>query len=85
MNIDCEKTIEHIDNIEDDYRVYMQKIMILQVIQPFFFKVLIGGRKNVNSDMLFGVANIRKNVQNDSSEFGGFLHKMVSKKPFMSQ
>ena len=35
--------------------------------------------------MLFGVANIRTNVQNDSSEFGGFLHKMVSKKPFMSQ
>ena len=47
--------------------------------------MLIGGRKIVNSDMIFGDTNIRTNVQNDSSEFEGLLHEMASKKPFMSQ
>ena len=85
MNIDCEKIIENMDNIEDDYRGYIQKIMILQVIQLFFCEMLIGGRKIVNNDIFFEVTNIRTNVQNDSSEFEGLLNKMVSKKPFMIQ
>ena len=38
MNIDCEKIIENMDNSEDDYRYYIQKIMILQVIQLVFVK-----------------------------------------------
>ena len=59
--------------------------MIVQVIQHIFCEILIGGRKFVNSDMCFGVTIIGTNVQNDSSEFEGLLHKMVSKKPFMSQ
>ena len=54
------------DNIEDDYRGYIQKIMILQVIQHIFCEMLIGGRKIVNGDIIFGVTNIRTNVQNDS-------------------
>ena len=47
--------------------------------------MLIYGRKIVNSDTFFEVTNIRKNIQNDSSEFEGLLHKRVSKKPLMSQ
>ena len=51
MNIDFVKMIEHLDNREDYYRSYNQKIMILQVIQQIFCEILIGGRKIVNSDM----------------------------------
>ena len=69
MNIDCEKITE----------------MILQVIQQIFCKMLINGRKIVNSDMFFEFTNIRKKFQNDSSEFEGLLHKMVSNKPFTRQ
>ena len=47
--------------------------------------MLIIGIKIVNSDMFFGVTNIRTNAQNNSSEFEGLLHEMVSKKRFMSQ
>ena len=73
------------DNSEGDYRSYIQKIMILQFIQQIFCELLIGGRKIVNVDMFFGVTNIRTNFQNNSSEFEWLLHKMVSKKHFMSQ
>ena len=59
MNIDCEKIIEHMDNIKDYYRGYIQKIMILQVIQQIFCEMLIGGRNVFNSDMFFSVTNIR--------------------------
>ena len=38
MNIDCETIIEHMGNSEDDYRGYIQKIMILQFIQQIFVK-----------------------------------------------
>ena len=47
--------------------------------------MLICGGKIVNSDMFFEVTNIRKNIQDYSSEFEGLLHDMLSKKPFMSQ
>ena len=63
MNIDCEKIIEHMENSKDDHRGYIQKIMILQVIQQIYCEMLIGGRKIVNSDMFFGVTNIRTNFQ----------------------
>ena len=79
------KKLEHMDNSEDNYTDYIQKFMILQVIQQFFCEMLIGGRKIVNGGMFFGVANIRTYVQNDYSDFEGLLHKMVSKKTFMSQ
>ena len=59
--------------------------MILQVIQHIFCEMLIGGRKIVYTNLFFEVTNIRENVQNDSSEFEGLLHQMVSKKTFMSQ
>ena len=85
MNTDCEKVIEHMENREDYYKGYIQKIMILQVIQHIFCEMLIGGRKISNSVIFFEGANIRTNVQNDCSEFGGLLHEMVSKKTFMSQ
>ena len=40
--------------------------------------MLIGGRKIVNTYAFFSVTNIGTNVQNDSSEFEGLLHEMVS-------
>ena len=85
MNIDCEKSIENLKNSEDDYRIYNQKIMVLQVIQQIICEMIIDGRKFVNTDIFFEVSNIRTNVQNDSSEFEGLLHKMVSQKPFINQ
>ena len=51
MNIDGEKVIEHMNNIEDDYIGYIQKIMIPQVMQQILCEMLIGGRKMVNSDI----------------------------------
>ena len=61
------------------------KIMILKVIQQIFCEMLIGVRKIVRSDVFFTVTNIRTKVQNDSSEFEGLLHEMVSQKPFIIQ
>ena len=73
------------DNSKDNYRGYIQNIMILKYIQQILCEMLIGGRKIDNIDMFFGVTNIRENVQNYSSEFEGLLHKMVLKKPFIRQ
>ena len=39
----------------------------------------------MKSDMFFLVTNIRKNVQENSSEFEGIIHKMVSLKIFSNQ
>ena len=47
------------DNSTDDYRGYIQKIMIPKVIQQIFCEMLIGGRNVFNSDMFFSVTNIR--------------------------
>ena len=59
------------DNSEDDYRGYIQKVIMLQVIQQCFCDMLICGRNIANSDMFFGVTNIITNVQNDYSGFEG--------------
>ena len=72
------------DNNKNDFKGYIQKIIILQVIQQIFCEMLIGGRKIVYTDTFFGVTNVRTNVQNDSSEFEELLQEMVSKKPFTS-
>ena len=85
MNIDCENNIENMDNSIDYYNGYVKKIMILQVIQHIFCEMLIGGRKLFYTDMFFEVSNIRTNVQNDSSEFEGLIHEMVSLKLFSNQ
>ena len=47
--------------------------------------MFIGGRKTVYIHSFFEVINIKKNVQNDSSEFGGLLHEIVPKEPFINQ
>ena len=47
MNTNCDKIIENLDNSEDDYRNYIQKIVILQVIKHIFCVILIGGGKIV--------------------------------------
>ena len=60
MNIDCEKYREHMDNCKDNYRGYIQKIVILQVIQNIFCGMLIGRRKLLTV-IFFSVANIRTN------------------------
>ena len=39
----------------------------------------------MNSDGVFLVTNIRKNVQEDSSEFEALIHEMVSLKLFSNQ
>ena len=78
------KIIENLDNSTGDYNGYVQKIMILQVIQQIFCEMLIGERKIVNSDVFFLVTNIRTNVQNYSSEFEGLIQKMVWQKPFIN-
>ena len=67
MNIYCGKITEHMDNSEDDYKGYIQRIMMLQVIQQIFCDMLICGIKIVNSDMFFSVTNIWTDVQNNSS------------------
>ena len=38
MDIDFEKIIKHMQNSENNFRGYIQKIMILQVIQDIFVK-----------------------------------------------
>ena len=53
------------DNIKDDFRGHIQKIMIKQVIQQSFCGLLIRGIHFFNGDMFFGFTNTRKNVQND--------------------
>ena len=55
--------IENMENIEDDYRSHPKD----------FCEMLICARKIVNSDIYSEVTNIRKNVQNYSSEFEGLL------------
>ena len=47
--------------------------------------MLIGGRKIVFTDSFFEATITRKNVQNDSSEFEGLLHEMMSKEPFINK
>ena len=54
MNIDCENIIEHMYNRDDDYRGYIQKVMILQVIPQIFCEMLIGGRNIVYTERFFG-------------------------------
>ena len=83
MNIDCENIIENLDNSTTDYRGYIQKVMILQVIQHIPCEMLISGRNIVNRDMFFEVTNIRTNVQNYSFELEGLLHKLCKNKPYM--
>ena len=47
--------------------------------------MLIGGRKNVNSDDIFLITNIRTNVQEYPSEFEALIHKIVSFELFSNQ
>ena len=47
------KIIESLDNSIDDYTAYVQKFMILQVIQQIFWEMLFGERKVFNSDVFF--------------------------------
>ena len=85
MNIDCDMMLRNLDNSLDNYNSHIQKIMILQVIQKMFCEILIGGRKVVNSDNIFVLTNIKKNVQEDSSEFEALIQEMISSELFSNQ
>ena len=77
--------IEELDDSEDGFSSNLQKILILQLIQNIICKNLIVGRKTVYTDSFFEVTNTRKDVKNDSPEFDGLLHEMVSKGLFINQ
>ena len=85
MNIDCDRMLTNLENSIHDYNGHIQKIMILQVIQQIFCEMLIGGRKNVNSDDIFLITNIRTNVQEDYSEFEALIQEMISFELFGNQ
>ena len=53
MNVDCEKIINNLDNSVDDFISYLQKIVILQVVQQIFCEILICGRKIVYTKSFF--------------------------------
>ena len=77
--------LTNVDNSTDDYIGNLQKNYNAASYPTYFCEMLIGGRKTVNSDVLFSVTNIRTNVQNGSSEIEGTIHEMVSQKPFSNQ
>ena len=77
--------LTNIDNSIYDYNGHIQKIMILQVIKQIFCEMLIGGRKIVNSDNIFLITNIRKNLQEDSSNFEAPIQEMISFELFRNQ
>ena len=85
MNIDCDIMLTNLDNSLDDYNSYIQKIMILQVIQHIFGEILFGGREVVNSYNIFLSTNIRTNVQKYSSEFEALIQEMISSEFFSNQ
>ena len=85
MDIDCEKVIDKLDNIEDYFSINFQNILIMRVIQNILCEMLIGRRKKVYTDSFCEVTNIRKDVRNSSSSFYGLLHEMVSNEPFINQ
>ena len=84
MNVDSEKMINNLDDSKDNIIIYFQKIVILWVVQPIFCEMLIGGRKIVYADSFFEATNIRKNVQNDSSDFEGLIQEMMFREPFIN-
>ena len=79
MNIDCDKIINN------STRLKMNSVVILPSHPTDFLWNVSWWKKIVNTDSFFRFTNIRKNVQNDSSEFDGLLHKMVYKEPFINQ
>ena len=74
MNIDCKKNMENMDNSTDDYRGYIQKMMILQ-------EMLIGGRKIVNRDTFFDVTNIMKMSKMILQSLKGYFTKWCQRNP----
>ena len=85
MNIGYEKMINSLDDREDNFRSYFQKLLILRVVQQCFCEISVSGIKIAYTDSFFEATNIRKSVKNDSSEFEGLLHEMMYKKPFIDQ
>ena len=73
------------DDNGDDFRSYFQKFVILWVVQQIFCEILIGERETVNTHSFFEVANIRNNMQNDSSKFEDLLQEMMPKEPFINE
>ena len=78
------KMLTNLYNSTDDYNGNLQKIIILQVIKFFLWNVK-WRKKNCEQWCVFSVTNIRTNFQNDSSEFEGLIHEIVSHKSFSNQ
>ena len=74
--------INNLDDSGDNFRSYFQKIIILQVFQQIFCEILIGGRKTFTLTHFLN-SHLSENVQNDSSEFEGLIHEMMSKEYFI--
>ena len=84
MNIDCENLKNILDDSEDYFRKYFQNLWYCELFSIFFMKCELV-EKIIHTDLFWEATNIRKKSQNDSSEFEGLLHKMMSKKPFINQ
>ena len=76
--------IKNVDDSEDSFRSYFHKIVILQNFQQILCEMLICGRINFHADS-FLKPQISENVQNDSLDFEGLLHEILSKKHLINQ
>ena len=85
LNIDYERFIEELYGSEYEFSANFQKNLTLRVIQHISCEMLTDGRKIVYTDSFFEVTNIKRDVQIYSLEFGGLLHKMVRKEPYINQ
>ena len=85
MNIYCEKNIGNMDNSSDDYRGYIQKIMILQVIQHIFGEILIGGRNVFSSDIVLQSIISGQMFKMILQSFKGYFTKWCQRNPLLSK
>ena len=79
------KNIENQDNSTDGYNGYVQKIMILQVIQQIFCEMLIGVRKIVNSDVFFQSLISGQMFKMIFQSLKGYFMKWRQRKPLLSK
>ena len=79
------KVIENLDNITDDYRGYIQKIITLQAIQQVFKEMLVGGKKIVNSDIFFQSLISGQMFKMIFQSLKGYFMKWRQRKPLLSK
>ena len=52
--------------------------MTVKELQKSFGNIYIGGKKNIATDILFIISNIRIDFQMDAAEFEGLLYTILS-------